>query len=447
MGIPCHVNTAIDITAGMLTHSLIPPPPAPPTKVPAVPSVEMIATQMWTLGFLCGQNKLTTTVLHYGLPMIQEGHDQGMMIPDVTIPPTNIWYAVMWPFSSRKVMFFSSLVHYNQKGAGCTALFLPFPMLTCGEPISAPTARPLTNLLNTVIVSLSPGDILLGIGRIAFSMALDYVFSKIGGGDAPTGSAWSQVGQEFLGKLCPTDPAGWAKLALSGLSGVFFPSPTDGPKFEMKIGMPGVAEGGVSISGSETSVGAGLFGGGDNQGGFGLGGSTGVKYGDSEGTRGFAAGNVGDSKGEVSTADSPSSSGSGAKGSGTGAKGGGGGGGSSSSGGGAKGTGGSGSQSSGGGGGGGTTLGGGGSSSSGSGAKGTSGGGGGSQSSGGGSSSQSSGGGSGGSKSSGGGGGSQSSGGGSGSQSSGGGSSSGTKSSSGGGGGSVSNDEEEELQM
>lgn len=392
MGIPCHVNTAIDVTVGMLTHSLIPPPPAPPVKVPAVPSVEMIATQMWTLGFLCGQNKFTTTVLHWGLPLVQEGHDQGMMIPDITIPPANIWYLVMWPFSSRKIMFFSSLVHYDKKGAGCAALFLPFPMMTCGEPISAPTARPITNLLNTVIVSLSPGDIIMGVARIAFSMALDATFNKLSSPSPPgTGRAWSQAGKEVLNKLCPTDALGWAKLALSGLSGVFFPSPTDGPKFEVKIGLPGVAEAGVSISGSESSVGVSAFGGNDNQGGFGAAASTGVKYGDAQGTRGFAAGAAGDHKGEVSTADPPSSSGGGAKGgSGTGAKGssggggGGGGGGTSSpssggSGSSAKGSGGGGSQSGGGGsqssGGEGTTLGGGGSQSPGSGAKGTTGGG------------------------------------------------------------------------
>lgn len=336
MGVPCHVNTAIDVTVGVLSHSFIPPPPAPPVKVPAVPSIEMIATQMWTMGYLCGQNKFTTTVLHWGLPLVQEGHDQGMLIPDVTIPPVNLWYLVMWPFSSRKIMFFSSLVHYNQKGAGCAAIFIPFPMMTCGEPISAPTAFPITNLLNTVIVSLSPGDILMGIGRIAFSMALDFVFNKLSQPSPPgTGSAWSQVGKEILNKLCPTDALGWAKLGLSGLSGVFFPSPTEGPKYEVKIGMPGVAEAGVTISGSETSVGASAFGGNDNRGGFGAAASTGVKYGDADGTRGFAAASAGSHKAETSTAGSSGSSGTGAKG-----PGGGGGGGAKGTGGGAKGTGG-----------------------------------------------------------------------------------------------------------
>jgi hypothetical protein len=318
MGVPCHVNTAIDVTVGVLTHSLIPPPPAPPVKVPAVPSIEMIATQMWTMGFLCGQNKLTTTVLHYGLPLVQEGHDQGMLIPDVTIPPVNLWYAVMWPFSSRKIMFFSSIVQYDKKGAGCAAICIPFPMMTCGEPISAPTAFPITNLLNTVIVSLSPGDILMGIGRIAFSMALDFVFNKLSQPSPPgTGSAWSQVGREFLNRLCPTDALGWAKLGLSGLSGVFFPSPTEGPRYEVRIGMPGVAEAGVQVGRSETSAGVSAFGGNDNRGGFGAAASSGVKYGDAQGTRGFGAASAGSHQGEVSTADS-GSSGAGAQGTGGG---------------------------------------------------------------------------------------------------------------------------------
>jgi hypothetical protein len=226
-----------------------------------------------------------------------------MLIPDVTIPPTNIYYAVMWPTSSRKVMFFSSLVHMNGKGGGCASVVPPFPMLTCGNPISAPTAFPLTNALNTAWIGLTPGDILMGVGRIAFSMALDFVFSKLSGPGPSGSSAWGRVGSEFLGKLCPTSPDGLAKLALSGLSGVFFPSPTGGPQYSAKIGLPGIGEAGITISGSEASAGVSAFGGADNQGGFGASGSAGVKYGDGQGTRGFASGNIGDSQGEVSTND------------------------------------------------------------------------------------------------------------------------------------------------
>jgi hypothetical protein len=282
-GVPCKVNIAIDATVGLLTHNLLLPPPVPPPpKLPIVPSIEMITTQMWTAGYLTGQNKFTTTVKHLALPIIQEGHDIGMLIPDVTIPPVNLWYAVMWPLSSRKVMFMSSLVIMNKKAAGCASVVPPFPMMTCGDPISAPTALPVTSWMHTVSVGLTWMDIFKGIGAIVFSMALDYIFDKIGGGGGSgPSSAWGAVGQGILGKLVPTDGKALAKLMLSGLSGVLFPSPTDGPKYEVKVGMPGVLEVGVAASGRETGVGVNAFGGQDNRGGFGASGTASAQYGDS----------------------------------------------------------------------------------------------------------------------------------------------------------------------
>ncbi|HLA63417.1 MAG TPA: hypothetical protein VK610_03260, partial [Rhodothermales bacterium] len=78
------VNIALNFSMGMLTHNAL-APPAIPAPVP-VPSMEMIATQMWTLGYALGQNKLTTTVTHYFMPIVQDGHDCGTMIPDITPP-------------------------------------------------------------------------------------------------------------------------------------------------------------------------------------------------------------------------------------------------------------------------------------------------------------------------------------------------------------------------
>ena len=179
--VSCPVNVIWDFTLPITVGShmqLL--PPAVPAPVP-VPAVEMIATMMWTAGFALGTNKFTNSVLHKGVFIMQEGHDIGPLIPDVTIPPTNVWYAVMWPLSKRKVMFSASTVKMNGKSAGCTTILPPFVMICCGEPISIPFGYSVICPLNTVRLGMTLGDIIAGIASIAVSVALDIIFNKIGG--------------------------------------------------------------------------------------------------------------------------------------------------------------------------------------------------------------------------------------------------------------------------
>lgn len=173
------VNIEFDATAGVLTHNVL-FPPAIPSPTP-MPSVEMLATQKW-LGFFTGQNKFTTTVKHKGQCIVQDGHDQGLMILDITLPqPANIWYALMWPLSSRKITFGASTVKMNNTATGCAQCPIP-PMMTCGDPISAPTAFILPfQLSNTVVVGMTGWDILKGILVIVASMAIDALFNGPGG--------------------------------------------------------------------------------------------------------------------------------------------------------------------------------------------------------------------------------------------------------------------------
>jgi hypothetical protein len=256
-GIPVKVNIAIDPTLGVLTHNLL-VPPAVPVPAPTF-AVEMIATQMWTLGYLTGKNKLTTTVKHRNMPIVLQDHDIGMMIPDITIPFVNAYYAIMWPFSSRKISFTSSIVKMNTKMVGCASVVPPFPMMTCGDPVTAPTAFPILNWLHTVSVGITVLDILLGVGAICFSVGLDLLFFGL---SAP-GTARSlmrTLAMEFLGKLVPTSPAALWKKVLSGLTGVLFHPPGQPPQYQFNIGMPGVIEGGiVSQPGQVTGTGS-VFG-------------------------------------------------------------------------------------------------------------------------------------------------------------------------------------------
>jgi len=246
--------------------------------------MEMVATQMWTYGYALNMNKLTMRsitgkdpVNHLYQPIVLSGHNCGPMIPDVTLPvPSNQWYPVMWPLSERKITFSASTVKMNGKATGCAQTFgiPPIPMMTCGEPVSAPTARMMApQLVNSVTVGLTWADLAKGLVSIAASMAIDLlIFKKFDGGslkqwakgfsrtareaseeawekvakdlggatarrlrsalDGELGEAGERLAKFWLGKraggkmgrkivnkhVVPTEKKGWAKKALSSAS-------------------------------------------------------------------------------------------------------------------------------------------------------------------------------------------------------------------------------------
>lgn len=247
----CAVNIFYDPTLGINAHHIVPPP------IPGfAPSVEMLCMQMWTLGYLTGQNKFTTTVTHKRGPIVLEGHDIGMMIPDITIPPVNAYYAIMWPFSSRKVMFTSSTVKMDDKMVGC-AQFLSQPMMTCGDPVAAPTSFPLINWLNTVRVGLLPKDIWLGFIKIGVSLAIDAAFFE----KPQSPINWVM---EAIGKIVPTNPRAILKKEIQILADTAISVYEGKPKVEIKVGMPGVAEVGVTVTPGNLTAEGTLIGGQDN---------------------------------------------------------------------------------------------------------------------------------------------------------------------------------------
>ncbi|MBN1550645.1 hypothetical protein JW979_04210 [bacterium] len=261
MTVHCPVNVVYDLTVPIApcTHYYIVPPMTNP--VPTV-AIEMVATQLWTFGFVLNQNKFTTTVFHKGVWITLANHNLGPMIPDVTIPPVNAWYAVMWPFSSRKIMFSSSTVKMNGQPVGCAAIFPPFVMLTCGEPVSLPVTAPATNLLNNVHVGMTWADILAGALDIVASMAIDLVFALIGARGSGRSVAQSyrnvfrnmrnlpvhglrnlfrggvgrQVSQAIMQKFF--NPSDLAKNLVSGLTGFGTSALTGDPQFRMGVGNP-----------------------------------------------------------------------------------------------------------------------------------------------------------------------------------------------------------------
>jgi hypothetical protein len=168
------VNISTDFTLGLTAH-FGPIPPIPEVGIEG-------ALQCWFPGMFTGQNQFTRTVKHGGRFIMLEGHDIGMLIPHITLPLVpNPWLLKIIPLSSRKASFASSIVKMNGKGVGAAGLLAGMPMLACGEPVSTPTAFPLTNTLNTVIVGLVPLDIQAGIAGLAVSLVVDAAFCLLGG--------------------------------------------------------------------------------------------------------------------------------------------------------------------------------------------------------------------------------------------------------------------------
>lgn len=144
---------------------------------------------MWTAGYLLGNNKFTSTVKHRNVFICVDDHDIGPLIPDITIPPVNAYYAIGWPFSSRKMTFKCTTVKMNDKPTSCSqSIPIPMPMMTCGDPVTAPTAIPLINYWNGVTVGLSLADFLMGVLMACVSMAVDLIFE------------WDKL-KKFLGKI------------------------------------------------------------------------------------------------------------------------------------------------------------------------------------------------------------------------------------------------------
>ncbi|HEV3384873.1 MAG TPA: hypothetical protein VG097_08650 [Gemmata sp.] len=274
-----NVNIIYDFTMGIGTHNLLMPPVVP--KPNPTFAIEIPATQMWTMGYLCGQNKFTNAakpVFHKGVYIALDGHNQGMLIPDVTIPPSNAWYAVMWPFSSRKIMFSASTVQMNGTNVACSQLvgLPPLPQLDCGDPVSLPYTFSMITFTNTLTVGMTLKDLIIGVVAIAVSIAIDLAVYFLGdkfkdfftntlgsklAEKLVEGAAGQQILGAILGKLIPgLDPGETLKRVVGALTDFGISALKGNPSFQLSVlGNPdgGAAGAGVGWSPSTGVTGQG----------------------------------------------------------------------------------------------------------------------------------------------------------------------------------------------
>jgi len=233
------INITNDITMGMAFHKAVPPP----IPVPNI-SVELPANQKWTPGFLTNKNKLTTTVKHKAMSVVLKYHDCGPALLHLTLPVViNILYPLILLSSKRKISFVASTVKMNDKPVACAGITSGLPMMTCGEPLSLPTAFPLTSSFNTATVGMTTMDIVAGVAQIICLMAIDGVFHlhkvRAGGKNKAIASISDELTKKIKKAFLIEDTGkGLLKKVLGGLTDYGTNSLTADPTFKVGIGIP-----------------------------------------------------------------------------------------------------------------------------------------------------------------------------------------------------------------
>lgn len=168
-------------------HEDITPPPytAPPN--PTHPFVEIPHTNLWGTGQSMAKKTMTD-----GFFPAQLGHDSGIGILHAGVPPGPLT-PVAIASSFCKSTFGAGTVLTEKKP---TAGHLPpvVPLLQCDAPVPLPVGG-LLLVPNTVFVGMSFMDMIMGIARVALSMALAYVFNKLGDGNGKLAKKWQSVGK------------------------------------------------------------------------------------------------------------------------------------------------------------------------------------------------------------------------------------------------------------
>lgn len=227
LAIPITIATDLSMGVGMHNGFL---PPVVPAPVPQ-PSIEMIATMKWVAGYLLNKNKLTAKLEFNGWQVVQDGHDLGPLISDITPAlPANLWYAMMWPFSSRKTAFCASKV--LAEGVPLAGHYRGLmTMVSCGEPMSLPTVVCLTNELHNCDIGFELSDIAFGFIGILAGVAVEKLSAAIGGrisarfpmlataqrgADTMRQYVWQTLRDEAINRVRGfADPGGLVKLALA----------------------------------------------------------------------------------------------------------------------------------------------------------------------------------------------------------------------------------------
>jgi hypothetical protein len=217
MSFDVHVTLMNDISMGVLTHKVWLPPQIP-APTPSL-SIETLISTRHLPGFLMNKNKLTTTVYFNDKTFMLDGHDHGVFIQDLTpLVPANAWYAIMWPFSSRKCAFSAGRVLANELAIGGAQVQpMPLPYVTCGEPMSLPSANALFTFMNNLVVGFEVADVVAGWASIGAAIVIDLLAERLSPSPEPA-NLRDAINTEILTRLAGfSGRAGAVKLLVGSV--------------------------------------------------------------------------------------------------------------------------------------------------------------------------------------------------------------------------------------
>jgi hypothetical protein len=178
-------------------HSDLMPIPAPPGAQPNPWHPHLVGHVLW--GWTLGDIAPKTQAL--GIEIIRMGSDIANGIPHIPLPPTHFLLAVMYTaFSGSKSHFGPSTVHAEGKPIGAAILVIVNVNLNCCDSVPLPIGWVCAP--NTVMTSLSFGDILGGLFAMAVDAALQYGIGKVTG-------AFGETFKSNFGQLLADNLAGF----------------------------------------------------------------------------------------------------------------------------------------------------------------------------------------------------------------------------------------------
>ncbi len=171
-------------------HPEITPPPYTAPVNPTHPFVEIPHTLFWGPGA-----SMTTKTFFDGFTPAQQGHDSGIGIIHIGLPPGPLTPLAIATSFFKCVWAAGTVLSENKPTAG----HLPpiINMLQCESPI--PTPRGMVLLFkNTVFVGLTLMDLLVGLARVAIAIVIALIFNKLG--DENSGGRLAQLWQRVGAK-------------------------------------------------------------------------------------------------------------------------------------------------------------------------------------------------------------------------------------------------------
>ena len=154
----------------------------PPSVVPEI--ILHIAADT-LLGLTIGAKYSKTVIGPCGFQFIGKGNDSGLVVPHISIPPTNLLLPITIAFGISKPMFSASKVHIDVDGAGtplaaCCNPWLPLSLnQACNDPCNYPSDIVIAP--NSVVVGLTLADIVGGVIHIALDSAISAILNWASG--------------------------------------------------------------------------------------------------------------------------------------------------------------------------------------------------------------------------------------------------------------------------